>query len=286
MMGYRGAAALAPFLLLLSACGKEATGQSVAVVNDEEVSASELNAELAAANVPASADKKQVMPQLLQRVIERKLLAQAAMDQGIERTPEYIARQRRMNEELLIGLLTQRQAAAAKLPTQAEIDKFIASNPGMFGQRNILSLNQIEFDAPRDMTILKELEKDKTLDQTAATLTRLGISFTRKEGRLDTAIVPPEVMSQIDNLPAGEAFIVPAGGKVVVSVIKGRQPAALSPEQNRQLAAEAIRRQNVSDYLRKRLEEKKSAAKIEYQPGYAPKAEAGTGKAKAGAAKS
>ncbi len=52
-------------LLATGGCNKEATGQSVAVVNGEEVSESELNEELAAANIPETADKKLIMPQLL-----------------------------------------------------------------------------------------------------------------------------------------------------------------------------------------------------------------------------
>src|SRR4051812_49548010 len=96
-------AALMASALVVTGCGKKATGQTVAVVNGEEISQGELNAELQAANVPASADRKQVTAQLLQRIIDRKLLAQAAVKDGIDKTPEYISRQRRMNEELLIG---------------------------------------------------------------------------------------------------------------------------------------------------------------------------------------
>ena len=52
---------IAAACLPLAACGPKATGQSVAVVNGEEISVAELNAELATANVPASADRKAVM---------------------------------------------------------------------------------------------------------------------------------------------------------------------------------------------------------------------------------
>ena len=41
------------------------------MVNGEEISLPELNTELAAANIPATADKKAVMPQLLQRMVDR-----------------------------------------------------------------------------------------------------------------------------------------------------------------------------------------------------------------------
>jgi EpsD family peptidyl-prolyl cis-trans isomerase len=265
---------------MLSGCGEKATGQTVAVVNGEEVSASELNAELAAANVPEGVDKKAVMPQLLQTVIDRRLLAQKASEQGLDKTPEYVSRQRRMNEELLINMASGRQADSMKLPSQREIDDFIAANPGMFQRREILTLDQLQFQAPTDRAALQRLSNDHSLDALASSLTSLGIAFARTSTKMDTGSVPTPVMKQIEALPAGEPFIVPIGGKMYASVITGRAPANVTPEESRRRAVEAIRRQNLNSGMQKQLKELRAKAKIEYQPGYAP---ADT-KTKAGAA--
>lgn len=255
----------------VSACQKEATGQSVAVVNGEEVSQGELNAELQAANVPESADKKAVMPQLLQRVVDRRLVAQRAIDQGVDRSPEFISRERRMRENLLIGLYAQRQADTIKAPSQQEIQQFMAENPGMFAGREILALQQIAFQRPSDLNLLRQLQNDKTLDALAASLTRLGMPFQRNNGQLDTAQVPAPVLAQIRALPAGEPFVVPAGNRFVASVIIGRQAAVLPPQTAQRVAVEAIRRKKLGEMMDKQLKELKSAAKVEYQPGFEPK---------------
>jgi EpsD family peptidyl-prolyl cis-trans isomerase len=260
---------------LLTGCGEKATGQTVAVVNGEEISASELNAELAAANLPQGADKKQVLPQLLQTMIDRRLLAQRAAEQGVDKTPEYVSRQRRMNEELLINMSSRRQADSAKLPTQREIDAFIAANPGMFQQREILSLDQLQFDVPRDQAALRRLSNDHSLDALAASLTALGIPFSRTGAKMDTATVPTPVLKQIEALPPGEPFIVPIAGRMYASVITGRERANVSAEEGRKLAVEAIRRQNLGSSLQKQLKEMRAQAKIEYQPGYEPAAAKG-----------
>lgn len=272
MVKYNVAAASIAILLATSGCDKQATGQTVAVVDGEEISAAELNAELAQANVPESVDKKTVMPQLLQRVVDRKLLAQQAIEQGIDKTPEYLTRQRRMNEELLIGLYMKRQSDAAKLPDAQAINAFIAANPQMFAERAVLSLNQIAFDMPRDPSVLQPMTDDHSLDEVAATLIRLGIPFQRGTGRLDTAQAPKAVMDQINALPAGEPFVLPQAGKAIASVVTAREPAPITGEQARRLAAEAVRRQQMSATFEKQLEQLRAAAKIEYQPGYAPKA--------------
>ena len=267
-----GLALCAGIMVATSGCEREATGQTVAVVNDEEISQNELNSELQAAKVPPGADKKVILPQLLHRLVERRLLAQQAIDQGLDRTPEYLTQQRRMNEELLIRLMTARHAASMKAPSDAEINRFIAENPTMFQQRASLRLNQIQFDPPADVRVLGELKDDHSLDEIAATLTRLKIPFNRNTARLDTGSLPPEVTNRILSLPAGEPFVVPSNGKIVASVITDRQPIAVPSERFRTVAIETIRRQKLNEFLDEQLKEARAAAKIKYQEGYAPQA--------------
>jgi peptidyl-prolyl cis-trans isomerase C len=267
---------IAAAAILVSGCSKQATGQTVAVVNGEEISVSELNAELAASNIPETADKKQVMPRLLQNMIDRRLLAQRASEQGIDKSPEFISRQRRMTEELLITMSTRRQADSMKLPTQREIDAFMAANPGMFQRREILNLDQIQFDPPQGQQALQRLASDKSIDAIAASLTSLGIPFVRTNAKLDTATVPTPILKQIEALPPGEPFVIPISGRMYASVITGREPAtAASPEESRRIAVEALRRQNLSSGVQTQLKDLRAKAKIEYQPGYAPAAEPG-----------
>lgn len=271
-------AALMASALVVSGCGKKATGQTVAVVNGEEISQGELNAELQAANVPASADRKQVTAQLLQRIVDRKLLAQAAVKDGIDKTPEYISRQRRMNEELLIGMLSQRRSNTVRLPAAADVNQFIAANPAMFANRSILSLNQISFDPPADGSVATQLKDAHSLDAVAEILTSRHIAFARGTAKLDTASVPPQAQKQIDSLPAGEPFIVPSNGKIVISVITGREPAPVAADQAPKIAAEMMRRQQLGDTMQKTLAQLHQSAKIEYQAGYAPPPAAKPGK--------
>lgn len=256
--------------LFVAGCGAKATGQSVAVVNGEEITIGELNAELASANVPASADKKTVMPQLLQRIVDRRLMSQRAAEQGVDKTPEYIAQQRRLNEDLLIGLSSKRQADSIRLPDQRAIDAFIAANPAMFADRAVLTLDQLQFAAPTGADQLARLRNDHSIDALAASLKAMGVVFVRTPAKLDTASVPTDVLRQIYALPAGEPFIVPIGGRMYASVITGRESADASPEDSRRIAVEAIRRQSLGTTLERELKQLRSAAKIEYQDGYAP----------------
>lgn len=258
-------------VLLVAGCDKAPEGQTVAVVNGEEISLSELNAELASVNVPATADKKEVMPQLLQRVLERRLMAQEAEEQGVGRTPQFLAQERRLREELLIRQLGEKQGQAIKAPDAQAVAKFIADNPGMFQKRTRYSLDQLAFDPPADPTLLNALRDDRSLGEIEQTLTSLGIRYTRNKGLLDTATLPPQVVQQIQSVPPGEPFVVPVRGQFIASVITGQEPVGTDEAQNRQAATEMLKRQQLQTTLEKQLEQARKEAKIEYQAGYAPK---------------
>lgn len=265
----RGLAA-GTLILLLSACGAKPEGQTVAVVNGEEISIGELNAELASANIPSSADKKTVTPRLLQRVVDRRLMAQRAAEQGLDQTPEFITQQRRQNEDLLIRMAAKRLADTTKLPDPAAVDAFMAANPDMFADRTVLLLDQLQFVAPTGAEQLQMLKGDHSISELAASLTGMGIPFVRTDAKLDTATVPPAVLKQIYALPPGEPFIVPIGGRSYASVITGRERPNASLEENRRIAVEAMRQKSLNETLDRELKQMRAAAKIEYQQGYAP----------------
>src|SRR3546814_15555745 len=75
--------------LALWGCGKEATGQVGAGVNGEEITLREINAELGSRPIPEGVDKKVIQQAALQRLVERRLLAQAARDDELDKTPDY-----------------------------------------------------------------------------------------------------------------------------------------------------------------------------------------------------
>ena len=77
--------------VLLGGCQKEATGQVAAVVNGEEITLQEINAELAQLQVPEGVDRAQVQQAALQRIVDRRLLAQAAKEDGLRPLSSWFA---------------------------------------------------------------------------------------------------------------------------------------------------------------------------------------------------
>ena len=256
--------------LVVSSCEKKPGGQTVAVVNNEEITAADLNADLASANLPADASKD-TRAQVLERLIDRRLLAQQAKSDGLDKSPEFLNQQRRATEDLLINMLLARQTNTQQVPTAAEIAKFEADRPGMFAKREIWTLDQLNYPLPKDAAVIAKIGAAKSLDEVAQALTAAGIQYTKATKQFDSAMLPQAVYTQLSNLAPGEPFIAPGPDRSVASFITARQPAPLNADQQRQLALSQMKREQVNQILRQRIKELKAKAKIEYQPGFEPK---------------
>jgi len=123
----------------------------------------------------------------------------------------------------------------------------------------------------RNGRVLEARVRKRSLDELAQVLTAAGIQYTRGTKQFDTAVLPPNLYTQLSNLRAGEPFVAPGPDKEIANVITARQAAPpLSPDQQRQLALSQIKRERVTQILVQRVKELKAKARIDYQPGFAP----------------
>ena len=271
--GFQNATAMAvvaTIAVALAGCAKTPTGQVVAVVNGDEITLPELNAELTGVNLPAGVDKNAVRAAALQRVVERHLVAQQARADGLDRDPDFLVRQKQLNDTLLVELFAKRAGDTIRVPDRAAIDKFIAGNPGAFGNRVIFAVDQLRIP-PQDAATVDALKGLRSIDAMVALLTSRGIKFERAPTRIDSAQVDAKTLAQVQSLSPGQPFVVAVPQGVTATAITGKQAAVLPPEQAQQAAAQLVRNQNLSNLLQGRLKDLRTKAKIEYQPGYAPK---------------
>ncbi len=256
--------------VMLTGCEKTAEGQVAAIVNGEEVTLQEINAALGEANIPEGVDKEAIQQQALQQIVDRRLLAQAAKEAGIDQDPAYLIRQRQLSEALLVRMYADKAGTTIKVPDQAEIDRYTEANPFTFANRTVYAVDQVIFPAPADLGDLKQLEVANTLADVEKILTGMGIKFARKSAQMDSAQVPPAMMAQIVSLAPGEPFVIPTGGTVTASVIKDRQTVSFNPEQAGPVAVKAIRNEEMAKIMKQRLAEAKAKAEITYQSGFSP----------------
>jgi EpsD family peptidyl-prolyl cis-trans isomerase len=208
--------------LLAAGCEREATGQVAAVVNGEEITLQEINAELANSGVPAEADKEEVQKAALQRIVDRRLMAQAARDDGLDQDPEFLLRRRQLEDALLVQLLGKKLDRTTAVPNDQAIDAYIKEQPALFADRTIFAIDRIQFPMPDDPDRLSVLENDHTMDAIAARLNSMGIQFQRQSAELDSAQLGQQRSNQLSALAEGEPFILPERGIVTVGI--GQRP--------------------------------------------------------------
>lgn len=257
--------------MLVAGCDKKPEGQVAAVVNGDEITLKEINAEIGTANIPQGADTKEIQKAALQRIVERRLLAQAAQEDGLDKSPEFLIRSRQINDALLVQLLGQRAEKSFQVPDQAAIDKYMADNPSMFAGRKMYVVDRIQFALPADMSKLKSLESAHSMEAVAAQLSSLGIKFERGPAKMDSAQLGQQRLNQILSLPNGEPFVIPENGMVTVAIITGESPLVGNKAEMAQVATQALRRQALGKTLEDRLKQARAKGEIKYQPEFAPK---------------
>lgn len=265
-------AAVATAALSLAACNKEATGQVAAVVNGEEITLQEINAELGQTQIPEGADRQELQRAALQRIIERRLLAQAARREGVDESPEFLVRRRQLEDALLVQLLGQQAGRTASVPNEAAIDSFMEENPAVFAGRTILAVDRIQFPVPSQPERLRQLEDDHSMEAVASRLRQMGVEFARDNAELDSARLGQDRFNRIQALPDGEPFITSENGIVTVAVVTGSTPRPVDEAQARPAAVQLMRNQALSEAIRQRLDAERASAEIEYQEGFAPSA--------------
>ena len=258
--------------LMASSCQKKASGQTVAVVNSEEITTSELNDALKSDNVLAGMNTKDARAAELQKLVDRKLVVQQARADGLDKSPEFLNQQRRMTEDLLLNALIGKRLNASQVPSANEIAGFEKAHPQVFASREIWALDQIVYPLSKDAGVNARLGAAKTIDEVAQVLTSAGIRFNRASRKLDTALLPDQIYAQVSRLAPGEPLIAPGPDRAVANVITTREPAPLSGDQARAVALDGIRKQQVTKIIQDRVKDLRAKAKIEYQPGFEPPA--------------
>lgn len=267
-------AALATILigsLLLAGCQKQPGGQVVAVVGDEEITLTELRAEARTPTNSAAPVVQAANDAALARLVDRNVLADYARDKGIDRSPDFVARRRQMEQTLLATLAIRDLAGGTTKPSKEEVRRFVASNSTLFAQRQRLEIDRIQIATPASPADVQSLVKLQDLALIEAELGRRGIRFQRGRGFFDTATAPPQIAKQINALPNGEIFDLTTDGSTYIAAITGRS-AVINPRENWDAAASSLlERQKAAAKVQAELDKLRKGAKVSYDAAYRPK---------------
>jgi EpsD family peptidyl-prolyl cis-trans isomerase len=259
-------AALALAALLGGCADKTPKGQVVAVVDGEEVTRREVAAEPQVANLPQGDTAQPMLAAVLSGVVDRKLATAEAKRLELDRTPQYVAQSKRLQEVMLSRTLFDRWADEVPAPSPRAMKDFIDRNPQRFGARKLFLIDRIETTGDQSQT--EALAPMQSNDAIAAYFKSRSQPYRRTRTVIDSATLPLALFRQISALAPGYPLaMVQNNGIVILAVVETRD-APLTPEETKVETIKALKQVAVQE----NLSALRKKAKVAYQPGYRPAA--------------
>ena len=234
--------------MLLAGCGKKqaepaVVGQVIAHIGPDDVTQQELDNELRLANVPADKRSDPILKAALSRIVERKYLVQQAIAAKLDREPTVHLDLLRSREQILAGAFVQRDLSSKMSSiSKNEVDSYIQGHPKQFDQRELFQIDQISFPTPKDVAALQAATKDfKSLDQVEAKLKDMGIKFSRGEGTLDSATMPPEMLKVLDARKPDDVYFIRSRGNASFFKVTSVDQKPLTSDQANEFAKRELR---------------------------------------------
>ena len=241
----------------LAGCGRtpaDRAGELVARVNGVEISARQLR--------PGSAG----VAQAVDKVIDRELLVQKALESGLERDPQVAAEIDNARREVLAQAYIERAARANAAPTREEVRAFYAENPALFAERRIYRLRELDVSANADMidALRSQAASTQDLDELAAWVKSRGARAAMSIQTQAAEQLPLAFLPVIARLKPGElaVFATPLGASVIQLVFY--EDAPLSSEQATPLIETFLAGRKRLALAQAEVKRLREVAKIEY----------------------
>jgi EpsD family peptidyl-prolyl cis-trans isomerase len=262
--------ACAALALLAAGCGNsrsQAATQVVAKVNKEEISVHQVNRVLQRQPGAKPEQVDAAGRQVLERLIDQELAVQKAAELRLDREPGVMQAIEAARRDILAKAYMDRQAeATAARPTAEDITAYYDSKPGLFAQRRIYTVQELQVQAGAEALaqLQERVQRAKSMQEVADFLRTTRLPVRASQNTIPAEGLPLVMVDSFARMKEGQAMFLPApGGARIVTVLQAT-PAAVTLEQARPAIEQALlneRRRAAADAELKAL---RSAGRIEY----------------------
>jgi len=258
-------------------CGKAGQGlgkgsKVLAVVNGEKITNADLEEELAGKPdfYKERAQTEEGKRQIVDRLIEQKLLMQAAQKQQIADSPEIQAKIKAYEQRVLIDALRDKIVSAPAAPTEADIKQYYESHKYQFNQPELVRVRQIVTisRSKADQAYLEAKSSPTKFSDIAGKYSEDEASKSRGGdlGYVSKGTLPPELENKIFALKEGGISPVAGyqGKFYVFQVIEHRPAEQKNFEQAKEMIAKRLEYEKSQEKWKNYVEGLKKEAKIDY----------------------
>jgi len=252
----------------LGGCGDKAAdkkpGQALASVNGAEVTVLQLNEELQRANV-ASNQQDSASKQLLQVLIDRQLLQDAAMKENLDRDPKVMQAIDRARSLIVAQAYLQKRIGNVARPTPEEVEAYFNKNPDFFANRKQFSMNELVI-AAADLTpeVRAAADGAKSLEEVAVWLDAHKIKYGRTQVTRSTADVPRQLSEKLLGMPKGQLFVVREGARAMFIAVAEVRDAPVSLQVATPQIEQFLMKRKNQELAADELKRLRGVARIEY----------------------
>ena len=247
------------FATTLAGCDRvaadRADAQLVARVNGIEISAHQIRTSAA----PSVA-------QAVEKVIDRELLVQKALEAGLERDPLVKDSIDNARRQVLAQAYLDRAAGTRAAPSREEVRAFYAENPALFAERRIYRMRELVVSASAEMIDVLRAQAARTadLDELAAWLKTRNARFSAATETQPAEQLPLAFLPQLARMKSGEiaVFATPLGASVIQLI--HAEDAPLGAEQAQALIEQFLAGRKRLEIAAAEVKRLRSSARIEY----------------------
>lgn len=205
----------------VSACSsnEKTAVQTLAKVNGEEITTLHLNDELGRSGSRAGQNPEPNRP-LLESLIDRQLITDAAMRLKLDRTPEVMQAIERAKAEIISQAYLASVASKSDKPSMGEICDYFQTHPEYFSHRKQFVIQQLiiaSSDISDELKLI--LDSAKSLDAVAVWLNQHNIRHVRGQISRSTTDLPDQMVARLNTMQKGQLFIVHEGENSLLNAI-------------------------------------------------------------------
>lgn len=217
--------------------------QVVAKIGKREITVSELRVEMA--RLGLGDGTRQTEQFALQSIVNRHFLVNAARKADFHRKADATLRMKAAQEQALADFYLG-TASQPPEPTLAEVEDYIAANPGLFARRteytfSVLALATSEFDVESMTPLFSETDDFKVLEDR---LTRENIPFTVKPLVQVSSSFPTEIRQQLGRYTISDNIVLKSNDEAQIMKIVKARPNPVATDQWHAISRRIVMEEN------------------------------------------
>ena len=175
------------------------------------------------------------------------------------------------------ALAMEQAAQSVAAPTDAAIHGYYDTNPFLFSQRRVYTLQEYLARVPEDKipALRAMVEAGRPPEETEAWFKAQGAAFRGQQSTHPAEQIPLGSLKEIAGIPVGKGLVASAGNQVHVTYVTSSTDAPVSFDKARGAIAQFLTVEGRKKVTEGNIAALRTAAKIEYAPQYAALAASG-----------